>query len=55
MRQQATADWDNFSSVSVRCGAAVVYTQYGTRARYWRIAKKARIQPMMVSAITTTQ
>ena len=31
------------------------YTQYGTRARYCRIAIAAKIHPTTVSTITTTQ
>ncbi|CAM5685202.1 hypothetical protein MAUB1S_04020 [Mycolicibacterium aubagnense] len=31
------------------------YTQYGTRARYWRIAIAATTQPATVNVITTSQ
>lgn len=31
------------------------YTQYGTRARYWRNANAATSQPTTVSATTTSQ
>jgi hypothetical protein len=33
----------------------LAYTQYATRARYWRIAKAATTQPITVSPITTAQ
>ena len=35
--------------------AAFAYTQYATRARYWRIAKAASTQPITVRPITTAQ
>jgi hypothetical protein len=33
----------------------ITHTQYGTRARYCRIANPVTTQPTMVSTITTTQ
>ena len=38
-----------------RIGAEANYTQYGTRARYCRIAIAATTQPSTVNVITTTQ
>jgi hypothetical protein len=33
----------------------LAYTQYATRARYWRIAKAASTQRITVRAITTAR
>lgn len=37
------------------CGATMRYTQYATRARYWRSTSAATDQPTTVSTNTTAQ
>lgn len=36
-------------------GRVAAQTQYGTRARYWRMANAANVHPIAVSTSTTTQ